>query len=229
MNTTYTEGKESQKFNLKKPTKKEMEELLDSLEALVLAEQQDGYNLGANIARLMRYFAPNDTAKTVAQDPVRWCLQAVSVDLSRLRINAAKIIDGCLVATDGVRLHILKNYTDHEDGALLADGTWISEAEYSKEYGTFPEYKNAIPDNPKTRPPIQFSVDQKSNRLLFEIENKSGTGYDSQKSTCCLIEARYKQAVAGMENPSFKMDGELSPLVLESGDRKAVIMTTRLR
>ena len=68
----YKDGKESQKTNLKKPTKREMEDTLNSLEMLVLEQPQNGYRLGIALAKLQRYFAPNDTAKTIAKNGIKW-------------------------------------------------------------------------------------------------------------------------------------------------------------
>ena len=230
----YFEGKESQKFNLKKPSKKEIESMLYSLDGLLLEDTQNGYKLGVALANLQRYFAPNDTAKTVASDSVKWCLQAIwTKDGSRKALSVAKIVDGTLIATDSRRMHVLSNYAEHKDGALLPDGTWISEEEYTKEFGTFPNYKQVMPCDPKPQPDVVFSVRQdapgraglsyKKGQLSYYVADALGNPQE-----CCLDGKYYKQAVAGMEKPSYCQTDELSLLVVESGDRYAVVMPIRI-
>lgn len=240
MNTQdYKAGKESQKFNLKKPSKKEMETLLDDLNSLMyegIKEQPgpdsnpDGYKIGQTIAQLQRYFAPNDTAKTTASNPVKWCLQAVLKDGTRKPLRAAKVIDEKLVGCDGRRLHILQSYTEHSDGAILPNGTWISEEEYTKEFGTFPNYKQVMPVDTVPQPDINFSVrpDFKK-QLLYDVTTYPNGNGEPVKETAGLDEKFHKQAIAGMENPAYSTRECMSPLVIEDGDRYAVIMPIRIK
>ena len=227
-NIDYDAGKESQKFNLKKPTRKEMEASLSSLDDLLMANFRDDYALGVAVAKLHKYFAAKDPAKTVASDDVKWVLQAVAKTVVKKAMQVAKIMDGKLIAVDGHRMHILSNYTEHEDGALLPNGSWISEAEYKKEYGTFPDYKQVIPRGTHPQPDITFSArpDTKNDLLFTVIENK---GMDNQVTeTEGLYGTYYKQAIAGMENPSYSAY-ILGPLVIESADRYAAIMPIRIK
>jgi hypothetical protein len=225
MNTQeYIEGKQSKRFDFSKPTKEKALELLEQIEKSIESGEPNGYVIGRHISELFRFFAPKDTAKTVADDPEKWALQAVSKDVTRHNLNTAFIHGDRkeLAATDGRRLHLVTGYTQHADGGILPDGAHLPESEREKEYGTFPGYQRVIP--PET-----------TERIGLVWTTGPGTGKNATRDTVIaglptrILELFYKEATAGMKNPRFWMSDCLTPLLIKDAEtnRLAVIMPIR--
>ena len=220
----YIEGKASKNRDFSKPSKEKALELLEQIEKSLESGEPNAYAIGQHMSELFRFFAPKDTAKTVADDPEKWALQAVSKDPMRLVLNAAHIHNERkeLCAVDGKRLHLVAGYTKHADGGILPDGTHLPESEREKEYGTFPNYSQVIPPETTERPGLVWTTGP-------------GTGKDATRDTVIdglgarISERFYKEAVAGMKNPRFWMSDCLSPLLIKDAEtnRLAVIMPIR--
>ena len=219
----YISGKESKKFDLKKPSKKVAFEIIEKLNNELLEDFPDGHKIGMYTADLERFFAPKETSKAVAQDHVKWCLQAVSPKKdNKLSIQTAYIDGDCstCVASDGGRLHSFLNYTSNNSGGILPNGVVIKEEERQDVFGTFPSYKQVIPHNSPKRDGIVWQKGP-----IIKNEHTIETEIDGQKTR--LNERYYKEAVAGMEAPEFFMFDYLSPLLIKdcSTKRLAVIMS----
>lgn len=154
-------------------------------------------------------------AKTM-DDNVKWVLQAIdSTDTPRPELTVAKVNNCRLVATDGKRLHILENYLDHWDGAILPDGSWISEAQFKKDYRQYPDYEKCIPENLTPLEYHFFSANQKHKHL---------TNFQLGKKFVQLDKEYVKQAILGISEPNFYCNGVDQPFVIEGGDLRAIIM-----
>jgi hypothetical protein len=218
----YKEGKDSKRFDFSKPSKEKALELLEQIEKSIESGEPNGYAIGQGMAELFKFFAPKDTAKTTAEDPEKWVLQAVSKDPVRLVLNTAFIHGERkeLIAADGARIHLVTGYTKHPDGRLLPDGSLLSERESA--YGTFPNYSQVIPPETTERPALVWETGPGTGKNATRE-----TMIDGQKTRIC--DRFFREAVAGMKNPRFWMSYELSPLLIKDAEtsRLAVIMPVR--
>ena len=224
MKNEYIEGKTSKKFDFSKPSKAKALELLEQIEKTIESGEPNWYAIGQHIAELFQFFAPKDTAKTVADDPEKWVLQAASKDVKRLSLNTAFVHGERkeLCATDGKRLHLITGYTDHADGGILPDGKHLPESERETEYGTFPDYQRVLPPETTERPGLVWTIGP-------------GTGKNATRETVIdgmrtrIFERYYREATAGMKNPRFWMTDCMSPLLIKDAEtnRLALIMPIR--
>jgi len=156
----------------------------------------------------------------------RWVLQAKSTDETRYVLNWAiyNERDGETVATDGRRMHILKGYHFDRPGVYAWNGI-----EYKQEmdYGTYPNYQQVIPHYDKADRvesledlgPIETGKDAAHDYL---VKWKDG------REVKARFNARYiAEATNGTESPAFYLVDELTPLVIKSEHRTAIIMPMR--
>ena len=220
-------GKNAIIYDLQKPTKKKAASILEDLDFAVRYGRN--YDAGKCLALLQRFFTVKVPAKTIAKDDLRWCLQAVSIDIKRQPLLVAKVFGEYVVATDGRRLHKVKHGREGiTDGAFTKDMKHISEEEFLK-LGSYPNYKRVVPDKgPEDEFVPVVSIHNLNDKTI-------SLRPEDAKFKTVVDEEFWNQLTAGMVNPKFfqiEPEDKWSTAITvedEETGRMAVIMPIRIK
>ena len=172
---------------------------------------------------LERFFAPKEN-KGIQKDNMKWLMIAVGRNESRSAIEYVQVKGGLGVSTDGRRLHQCP--IDKPDGYYHYTGTYLTDAQYSRDVGKFPN--TSAFTSPKTKGFVP---------LTEELTTCKVSDYfclrGSKTRHFCVSERLLNELTCGETtkvsfNPERKLHEEQESLtgfiVFKSGERAGVLM-----
>jgi hypothetical protein len=163
-----------------------------------------------DIAMLYAYFTPNTPAKP--KTDIQWLALALPKNDVRYYLNYIYSDGARIMATDGHRLHVVTN-SEYDAGYYDKN---MNKAECN---GKFPDIDKLIGDYPKS-----MSI---SNMSIIDIgESRSfAQAYDHKD---IRLDKKYiDQAAQYLNADSFKYKNGLSNVLIQSGNKMAVVMPMR--
>jgi len=227
----YNRKKEGEQMKLEKntlriktPSKKDMQHILDGIVRDIATDQETP---DKRIVELVAYAVERFSYHPAATKGkgINWVLQAISSDESREVLTYAyydkehDVTVGC----DGRRAHIADGYLFDVKGKTFFNGK-----DYQEEDFTYPRYRQVIPYHDSTTKLRSLEEAEKLTTGKDATSNYTATLADGKTFTTRFNNRFLTDALNGTEGAVYYMADELSPLLIETEGRVAVIMPHRI-
>lgn len=153
-------------------------------------------------------------------DYLQFICRAVAVESGRYALDRVLVADGCFVATDGVRMHIVNTKHDYEHGLyrIVENNDRVVVLLKAKVQGKFPEWRDVIPKHKD-----YFTVND--NEYIDSLDTIAAFGLAQKGIASRLNNLHDAMGEHGVWDIYFGTPHE--PIMCTYGDKQALLMPVK--